>query len=147
MILGWRWMDSSTITSPTWRNHCVSQIYMYYYAVCTVIWAGGISVLYTPDEFWGFSEGGGGRYMYMYIFIKLCDWCNISRCNVWVKYWYTQWCNSCTGKSGSPPKDRKMPSNKYMLTALVILGHLLTSVAVVIALALLVFNLSTLWKP
>ena len=55
--------------------------------------------------------------------------------------------NFCTGKGDGPPMDRRTPQNQYMIGQLVIFGHFLTTVAVVIALALLVFNLATLWKP
>lgn len=48
---------------------------------------------------------------------------------------------------GSPPHDRRQPDTKYLNQDLIYACDFFISLAIVVGVALLVFNLSTIWKP
>ena len=53
----------------------------------------------------------------------------------------------CSLTGGNPPHDRRQPDTKYLNQGLIYACDVFISLAIIVAVGLLVFNLAMLWKP
>ena len=97
-------------------------------------------------------------YMYMYMYIYQSLTCHVGYCSCLMAniscHHLTGVCtifcvllswSSCVG--GFLPRDQRQPDTKYLNDKLIIACHVFISLAILVALGLLVFNLAMIWKP